>query len=370
MINRFWKSNIRFEDALNNEVEDILFERNENGIGFAKKLYYLLKPFIPRFMQIYLRQRSASNIKNNEYEGVESIYLKTLKEELKKSKDGIYFIWFWKSDYKMASVITHDVETKYGFKNVLKLADIDEKYGFRSSFGFVPERYRIENNILNELKDRGFEVAIHGLKHDGKLFNSKKVFNKRISKIEKYSEQWQMKGFRSPSLIRNADWMEVLSFEWDSSFPDWDPYEPQPGGSKTVFPFFISKRTVELPVTMLQDHTLFEILGKKDIELWKKKIEYIESLNGLINIVVHPDYIFKNNRIDYYCQYLEFIKSKNKVWHTLPRDVADWWRRRDKSNIKFDSDGTPYIDGPAAKDGVVTIAKISNNNLNFTFAKK
>ena len=366
MIERFWKGDIEFEDPGSNRIkttEDILFEKKGNGIGFSKKLYYSLKPLIPRFIQVYLRQIKARRIRDNGYEGVESIYRGILEEELKKSCKITHFIWFWRKGYKMASVITHDVETENGMKNVLKLAEIDEKYGIKSSFEFVPERYNIDYGILNKLNNRGFEVAIHGLNHDGKLFNSEKVFIERISRIEKYAEEWKIGGFRSPSLLRNALWMGNFNFSWDSSFPDWDLYGPQPGGCKTIFPFFVSDITVELPVTMIQDHTLFEILGKKDIEIWREKFEYIESLNGLSNIIVHPDYIFKDDRIEYYCQYLEYLKSKASVWHALPRDVADWWRKRDRSEIRFDSDGIPLIEGPAAKDGVVAQARLVEERL-------
>jgi len=359
-----------FENFEHSEIEDILFERNGNEIGFTKKLYYSLKPIIPRFLQIYLRQKSANNVQHNGYEGVESIYRGILKDELRESGEKVDFIWFWRKGYNMASVLTHDVETDEGLKNVLKLAEIDEKYGIRSSFEFVPQRYKIDYGILDELKDRGFEVAIHGLKHDGKLLNSEIVFKDRLSRIQKYAEQWGAEGFRSPSLLRNASWMENFDFVWDSSFPDWDPYGPQPGGSRTIFPFFISDKTVELPVTMVQDHTLFEILGKEDIGIWKEKVEHIESLNGLANIIVHPDYILKGKRMEYYSQYLEYLKSKKKIWHSLPRDVADWWKRRDKSQIKFSSDGHPYIEGPAAEDGVIATAELVDDRLDLTIAQK
>lgn len=363
MIDRFWKGGIKFENDISNKVDDILFERNGNKVNISKKLYYSLKPLIPRFMQIYLRQLKAKNIEDNGYKSVESIYKGILEEKLKKSGEIANFIWFWRKGYKMVSVITHDVETENGMKNVLKLAEIDGKYGIKSSFEFVPERYNVDYGVLDELKYRGFEVAIHGLNHEGKLFNSERVFRDRISRIEKYAEEWKIEGFRSPSLLRNSLWMENFIFNWDSSFPDWDPYGPQPGGCSTIFPFFISDKTVELPVTMMQDHTLFEILGKKGIEIWREKFDYVESLNGLSNIIVHPDYIFKDNRIEYYCQYLEYLKSKASVWHALPRDVADWWRRRDASEVRFDSGGKAYIEGPAAKDGVVAQARLVEGRL-------
>jgi len=121
---------------------------------------------------------------------------------------------------------------------------------------------------------------------------------------------------------------------------------------------------------MVQDHTLFEILGKEDIEIWKEKVEHIESLNGLVNIIVHPDYIFKGKRIEYYCQYLEYLKSKDNIWHSLPHDIAEWWSRRDASEIRFGSNGKPYIEGPAAEDGVIATAELVDNKLDFVLNKE
>lgn len=369
MINRFWKTNEEFRNLdfkKVTKIEDILFEKYIENNGSSKRLYYSLKPLIPKFMQIYIRRLKARNIVDNGYESVESIYRQILTDEMKKLLKTFNFIWFWPEGYKMASVITHDVESAEGFKNVLKLAEIDEEFGVRSSFEFVPERYRIDYGILEELRNRGFEIAIHGLIHDGKLFNSEKGFRNRLSKIERYAEKWKAKGFRSPSLLRNSFWMKNLDFGWDSSFPDWDLYGPQPGGCRTVFPFFISKKTVELPVTIMQDHTLFEILKQTDIKIWKKKIDDIHSSNGLANLIVHPDYIFGDNRLKYYFEYLEWVKSKEKIWYSLPQDVATWWRRRDESEIRLDSNGKPYIEGSAVSDGLIAYAKLSNNNLVYT----
>jgi hypothetical protein len=34
-------------------------------------------------------------------------------------------------------------------------------------------------DLLAELKQRGFGIGVNGLKHDGKLFSSKKIFDER-----------------------------------------------------------------------------------------------------------------------------------------------------------------------------------------------
>lgn len=64
------------------------------------------------------------------------------------------------------------------------------------------------------------------------------------------------------------------------------------------------------------------------------------------------------------------MKLKNNVWYALPWEVADWWRRRDKSNIRFDSKGKPYIQGPASEDGVIASAELVNDRLAYVFNKE
>ena len=51
--------------------------------------------------------------------------------------------------------------------------------GFRSSFNFIPEgSYQVPAELRQELTARGFEVGIHDLKHDGRLFSSRRNFKR------------------------------------------------------------------------------------------------------------------------------------------------------------------------------------------------
>ena len=65
---------------------------------------------------------------------------------------------------------------------------------------------------------------------------------------------------------RNADWMPELGCLYDSSFPDTYPFEPQAGGCCSIFPFFLGD-LVELPITLVQDHTMWEILRHDAMDL-------------------------------------------------------------------------------------------------------
>ena len=78
------------------------------------------------------------------------------------------------------------------------VADLEESLGFRSSFNFVPEGYPIDMGLVDELHQRGFEIGIHGLKHDNQSFNSHKEFLRCAEKINHYLTEFEAVGFRAP----------------------------------------------------------------------------------------------------------------------------------------------------------------------------
>ena len=55
---------------------------------------------------------------------------------------------------------------------------------------------------------------------------------------------------------------------------------------------------VELPYTLAQDFTLFVLMEKKTIDIWKKKTDWVAEKGGMVLINTHPDYMnFGNTRI-------------------------------------------------------------------------
>ena len=253
----------------------------------------------------------------------------------------------WPEKKQFAFILTHDIETRKGYDLCLDLAKIDVKFGFRSSFCFVPERYRVDKNLLASLKKMGLEVAVHGLKHDGRLFNSQKIFGRRAKKINQYLRNWESVGFYSPSMHRNTEMMHELDMIYSQSTFDIDPFEPQPNGVNTIFPFFVANkksehRYVELPYTLPQDHTLFVVLGETDITYWKKKIDWIAEKGGMVLLKTHPDYMdfrgvgkkMKTYPVQYYSELLEYVKEKyqGSFWHVLPFEVVRFWYSRDSQN--------------------------------------
>ncbi|GAX61237.1 glycosyl transferase group 1 [Candidatus Scalindua japonica] len=243
----------------------------------------------------------------------------------------------WPEGKKFALVLTHDVETVKGQDNCRKLAELEMESGFHSCFNFVPERHKVSKELRHYLTDNGFEVGVHGLYHDGKLYKSKKTFQKRAIKINHYLKEWNSVGFRSPSMHNNLDWIHGLNIEYDSSTFDTDPFEPQSEGMKTIFPFLVTSNLthnsyIELPYTLPQDSTLFLFMRENTIDIWKRKLDWIVEKGGMVLLNTHPDYMNLGEKkrnieeypIEYYVELLKYIKKryKDQYWHVLPKHMA------------------------------------------------
>ncbi len=297
------------------------------------KLYYFIRPFIPRFLQIFIRRRKAKKILINA-EQHWPIYPGSEKKPASWSN--------WPENKKFALVLVHDIETKKGYNNCKTLLGIERNLGFVSSFNFVPERYKINLELINQIKEQGFEVGVHGLKHDGKLFLSERTFRKRARKINYYLDAWDSVGFYAPSMHRDLEMIKDLNILYDQSTFDTDPFEPQPSGAKTIFPFFVSgtdknRGFVELPYTLPQDHTLYIVLKEKDNTRWKRKLEWIVQQGGMALVKTHSDYMdFSGSRAhsygrypaEFYIDFLEFLKKQyyGSYWNVLPKQMAEYWK--------------------------------------------
>jgi hypothetical protein len=257
----------------------------------------------------------------------------------------------WPHEHTWALVLSHDVETAAGLAALDPILELERGLGLRSAWNFVPRRYDVPDERVRALQADGFEVGVHGLYHDGRDLESPARLRERLPGMRAAAERWGAVGFRSPATHRDWGLMPQLGFDYDSSSPDTDPFEPQGGGCCEWLPFF-NGPMVELPLTMPQDHTLFVILRHRDEHAWVEKAQALRARGGMAMIDTHPDYLLDQRILTAYRRLLERFAADDTAWKALPAEVSAWWRRRAASRVERVG-GEWTVTGPAAEEARV-----------------
>ena len=337
------------------------------------RIYYGVKPFVPQRLRMAVRRTLAMRRRPH----VADVW--PIMPGSEYPPEG----WRgWPGGKKFAVVLTHDVEGQRGLDQCRPLMELEMELGFRSSFNFIPEgNYRVPSAFRYELTRNGFEVGVHDLRHDGRLFRSVAEFRSRAICINQYLRDWNAVGFRSGFMLHNLDWLHNLDIEYDMSTFDTDPFEPQPDGRNTIFPFWVPRPPatedggsalrnssfeirhsaggskqhtnfsvsasqhpsvspngyVELPYTLPQDSTLFLLLGETTSDVWKGKLDWIAEHHGMVLLDTHPDYMNFNQAarssgqypVRFYRELLEYLRSNyaDQYWHALPGALATYVQR-------------------------------------------
>ena len=295
-------------------------------------LYYEVKPFLPKRFRYGMRTLLARAQRKNCSNWPVNLHSSKPPEGWKG----------WPEHKDFCLVLTHDIESQLGVERCHHLVDLESQLGFRSSLNFIPEgEYKPPLSLYPELEERSFEVGVHDLKHDGKLFRSRKAFEAAAPRINQYLADWKAVGFRAGFMFHQLDWINDLNIEYDASTFDTDPFEPQSDGIGTIFPFWVSRAAtgkgyVELPYTLAQDSTLFIILRERSNALWKQKLDWIVQHKGMALLNLHPDNVnFTGQKTDrsefdswHYEDFLLYIREKysGRYWHALPREVARFYK--------------------------------------------
>jgi len=315
-------------------------------------IYYRARPWLPRSFQIWLRRRFARLQARSLFPRwpIETCFHDFLDLMLAILSDvagtAIPRIAEWPNGHTWALVLTHDVEQAEGLAAIEPVVELERAHGLRSAWNLVPRRYAVAQKHVIGLLDRGFEVGVHGPYHDGRDLESFATWRERLPVAHAAAARWDAAGFRSAALHRDWELMRLLGFDYDSSSPDTDPYEPQEGGCCTWYPYF-NGELVELPLTLPQDHTLFVILRQQDEAAWVEKAAFLRDRGGLALIDTHPDYLIDERIYSAYARFLDRFSTDETAWKALPREVSAWWRRRAASRLERAGDGWRIV-GPAS----------------------
>jgi hypothetical protein len=342
-----------------------------------RRLYYLVRPLTTLALRKQIQKFHARSGRMRTFpkwpvdSSVEDMSERLLLLSMEANGvDKVPIVWFWPDGAKSCLMMTHDVEYAAGRDHCAELMELDNSFGIKASFEIVPEeRYSVPESFLASLRERGFEIVIQDLNHDGRLFDDKEEFLRRAKIINRYAQRYGARGFRAAVLYRRPEWYKVFEFAFDMSIPNVAHLDPQRGGCCTVMPYFIGE-ILELPVTTVQDYTLFHILNEYSINLWKTQLNRIIAKNGLASFIVHPDYVIEPEARRVYLELLGHLRELRRqagLWCALPSEVEIWWRNRSKMSLVADGSGW-RIEGKGSERAVVAYAKRVDGNLIYEVA--
>jgi len=364
--------NLRLERYANEDCGALSrWERSLKGI------YYQLRPLMHAQIRKHIQRAHLNGWRNLPFPHwpvdttVEDLCTQLLLLSMNaKGVNEVPFIWFWPDGAQSCVAMTHDVETETGRDFCDQLMTMDESFGIKASFQLVPEgRYEVSETFIQVIRDRGFEVNIQDLNHDGNLFRDRREFMRRAQRINEYGAAYGASGFRAAVLYRNLDWYDALRFSYDLSVPNVAHLDPQKGGCCTVMPYFFGD-TLEIPLTTTQDYMLFHLLNDYSLDLWKTQANQIVRKNGLVSFIVHPDYVIDQKARDVYRDLLTFLRDLGrggKLWFALPGEIDRWWRARREMRI-VEQNGEWRIEGKSAEHAKLAFARVIGDQLKYEVA--
>jgi hypothetical protein len=323
----------------------------------VRHLYYFLRPLLNVSVRKHLQRIRLSGWEDIQFPRwpVDTTVDRLMEHAMAMllangSRGRIPFIWFWPKAARACAIMTHDVEGDKGRRFCDELMDLDESFGVKSAFQLIPQGQEAAGRQLaSRIRARGFEANLHDLNHDGYLFYDQRQFRKRAKEINRYAREFECQGFRAGAMYREQQWYDAFEFAYDMSVPNVAHLEPQRGGCCTVMPYFVGN-ILELPLTTLQDYSLFHILNDYSITLWKQQIELIRERNGLMTFLTHPDYLTESRAQRVYTallSHLQELRAESHVWIAVPAEVDLWWRSRRRMRLVPDGDSW-RIEGPGA----------------------
>jgi hypothetical protein len=361
--------NLRQETYLGDSIRETL--------SVLTAAYYFIRPLLPVEVRKHLQRFRLRGWEKLSFpnwpvdHSVENLLEQLLLLAMKASGvERIPFIWFWPEGSSSCAIMTHDVETTRGRNFCSTLMGIDDSFGIKASFQVVPEeRYHVTHDFLEEIRRREFEVVVHDLNHDGRLYRNRAEFLKRAERINEYGRAYKAEGFRAGVLYRRQHWYDALKFSFDMSVPNVARLDPQHGGCCTVMPYFIGD-LLEIPVTMAQDYTLFNILNRYSTDLWREQTKIVMEKHGLMSFIIHPDFIIKRRERGVYESLLEYLVALRRdrgVWVTTPGEVNRWWRQRASMTLVEGRGGGWSVEGFGKDRARVAYASAEDGKLVFAF---
>ena len=120
---------------------------------------------------------------------------------------------------------------------------------------------------------------------------------------------------------------------------------------------------------MVQDYSLFHILKDYSIGVWKEQISRIRERHGLMQAIIHPDYIRDKAGRQVYTEllcYLSELRARGETWIALPSEAAAWWRLRNELTL-VNEGGSWRIEGDGHQRARIAYATIVKEKITYEY---
>jgi len=251
----------------------------------------------------------------------------------------------WPEGKRYAVVLTHDVDSEWGFKNptgIEAFREAEESKGLRSAWLIVSRHESVGRPTLLELLDSGHEIGFHSTYHDHRIAYLCEVeIERQLALAGRFLAEFNCVGFRSPGFHRSESLFRLLDpiIQYDmtlhDSYEDLTSPTPLFEGCSTCFPYRIQETNIlEIPTTLTEDITL-EMRGISPsgaFECQRNLLAEIRKRQGVANLLTHPE-PHLSARPEWFHSYdllLREIAQDRSAWVALPRELCRWWNDRER----------------------------------------
>jgi len=209
--------------------------------------------------------------------------------------------WTWPGGKGCAMVLSHDTDTAGQSAGIALLTGVADKRKIRSTISFVGSYLFHYESLIAELSGRGFDVALHDVKHDNRIaFLDKEQIKARLQPAVAMRERFHLSGFRSPSWYTSLNlWgaLTELGFLYDMSVLDtWSFFQHQRNyGVATFYPFMVNNLVIFPNTIPFEMPWMFGYKPDDTLSFWRPKFDFIARTGGLIMFNAHPDPWFCGN---------------------------------------------------------------------------
>ena len=217
-------------------------------------------------------------------------------------------------------ILTHDLDSPEGLKNLAeKFLGMEESVGAQSVNFIVPCAWEIDHRLLDQVREGGHEIGVHGYDHSNRTaFCPAAERRRRLLGGQTLRERYGAMGYRAPSLWRTKELLQDLAefYQYDSSIPTSGGLFPVPNnGCASARPFRIDG-IMEIPLTLPRDGSLI-FLGYSPpeiLDMWIACAERISRAGGVVVLLTHCESRFSGNEsmLGIYREFLRFVHSSSK----------------------------------------------------------